>query len=401
MYYEPSEDSELLAQAASSYARMHGPASVLEVGVGSGYVLERIPARSRCGTDLNPMAVTAAQDRVSDADIRLGDLTEPFDGPFDLIVCNPPYLPADWSDRFLSDEVRSALIGGTSGIELSLRLVREAREKLATGGAMLIIVSSHADPKRFEHEAVNEGYDISRFCERRLPGLEDLTCYVLTHNAVSRYALERGYRLALLTRGGRSVLYTLTSEARIVRGRRVGVPGVGAPSARSSHEGAQQVVAKLLLGEKASYAAHEFEMLSAVRGSVCVPEPFELHDSFFTMEYVEGVTLADLSDEERSRYDDQLVAGALALDRLRIKKYEFTRPYKNIMVRDDVLVFTDFERAARDKQGNVTQLLEHFRRRGSLSMESMRQLARDYLNECSDARFDEAAWRSRILRALT
>ena len=399
MYYEPSEDSELLAQAASSYARMQKPASVLEVGVGSGYVLERIPARSRCGTDLNPMAVTAAQDRVSDADIRLGDLTEPFDGPFDLIVCNPPYLPADWSDRFLSDEVRSALIGGTSGIELSLRLIREARGKLALGGAMLIIVSSHADPKRFEHEAVNAGYDVSRFCERRLPGLEDLTCYVLTHNAVSRYALERGYRLALLTRGGRSVLYTLTTEDRSARGRKGGVLGVGAPSTRA-HEKGERIVAKLLLGEKASYAAHEFEMLAAVQAAIAVPEPFELHDSFFTMEYVEGVTLADLSDEERSRFDDQLIAGALALDRLRIKKYEFTRPYKNIIVRDGALVFTDFERAARDKQGNVTQLLEHFRRRGSLSMEVMRRLARDYLNECSDAHFDESAWHKRILRAL-
>ena len=399
MYYEPSEDSELLAQAASSYARMQKPASVLEVGVGSGYVLERIPARSRCGTDLNPMAVTAAQDRVSDADIRLGDLTEPFDGPFDLIVCNPPYLPADWSDRFLSDEVRSALIGGTSGIELSLRLIREARGKLALGGAMIIIVSSHADPKRFEHEAVNAGYDVSRFCERRLPGLEDLTCYVLTHNAVSRYALERGYRLALLTRGGRSVLYTLTTEDRSARGRKGGVLGVGAPSTRA-HETGERIVAKLLLGEKASYAAHEFEMLAAVQAAIAVPEPFELHDSFFTMEYVEGVTLADLSDEERSRFDDQLIAGALALDRLRIKKYEFTRPYKNIIVRDGALVFTDFERAARDKQGNVTQLLEHFRRRGSLSMEVMRRLARDYLNECSDAHFDESAWHKRILRAL-
>jgi release factor glutamine methyltransferase len=379
MYYEPSEDSELLAQASSSYARLTKPMRVLEVGVGSGYVLERIDASERCGTDLNPMAVIAAHERVSEADIRLGDLTEPFDGPFDLIVCNPPYLPADWSDRFLSEDVRSALIGGTSGIELSLRLIREASDKLARDGAMLIIVSSHADPKRFEYEAVNLGYTIGRYCERRLPGLEDLTCYVLTHNDVSRYAIDAGYRLAPLTRGGRSVLYVLT------------------PSRGS---GASRIAAKLLLGEKASYAEHEFEMLRAVKDSIRVPEPIGVFGSFFTMEYIEAETLADVSDEERSRYDDQLIAAALALDRLRIKKYEFTRPYGNILVNNGTLVFTDFERAAADKQGNTTQLLEHFRRRGSISMDTMRSLAEAYLKDCALASVDETAWQKRILESL-
>jgi release factor glutamine methyltransferase len=379
MYYEPSEDSELLAQASSSYARLTKPMRVLEVGVGSGYVLERIDASERCGTDLNPMAVIAAHERVSEADIRLGDLTEPFDGPFDLIVCNPPYLPADWSDRFLSEDVRSALIGGTSGIELSLRLIREASDKLARDGAMLIIVSSHADPKRFEYEAVNLGYTIGRYCERRLPGLEDLTCYVLTHNDVSRYAIDAGYRLAPLTRGGRSVLYVLTPSRGL---------------------GASRIAAKLLLGEKASYAEHEFEMLRAVKDSIRVPEPIGVFGSFFTMEYIEAETLADVSDEERSRYDDQLIAAALALDRLRIKKYEFTRPYGNILVNNGTLVFTDFERAAADKQGNTTQLLEHFRRRGSISMDTMRSLAEAYLKDCALASVDETAWQKRILESL-
>ena len=375
MYYEPSEDSELLAQVAGSYARMHAPRCVLEVGVGSGYVLERIEAPERSGTDLNPMAVDAASRRISDADIRLGDLTEPFDGPFDLIVCNPPYLPADWSDRFLSDEVRAALIGGTSGIELSLRLIREAHGKIARDGALLIIVSSHADPGRFEHEAISCGYAIVKVCERRLPGLEDLTCYALTHNEVSRFALKNGFALEPLTRGGRSVLYTLS-------------------------RGTERIVAKLLLGEKAAYAEHEFGVLRAVKGVIRVPEPLEIQGSFFTMEHIEGETLADIASEQRSRFDGELIAAALALDRLRIKKYEFTRPHGNILVSDGRLVFTDFERASYDKQGNLTQLLEHFRRRGSLSMEVMRSLVRAYLNDCASAQVDETVWKRRILESL-
>lgn len=378
MIYEPSHDSELLAQAASSLARITAPERVLEVGVGSGYVLERIPARERFGTDLNPMAVSAAQERVPDATIVLGDLTEPLDGPFDLIVCNPPYLPADPSDRFLSEHARSALIGGTSGIELSIRLVREAREKLAPDGSMLVIASSHADPKRFEYEAGNAGFDITAYAQRRLEGLEDLTCYRLVHNDVSRYALEFGYRLAFLDRGSRSIVYELT-------------------------RGDDRIAAKMLLGEKAKDALFEFELLrklASVSG-VLVPRVFDQSDSFFTMEIIEGVSGAQLSDEERSVYDGELIRAALALDRVRVKKYEFTRPYKNLIVSDGRVVLIDFERASEDKTGNVTQMLEHFRRRASLSMDAMRTLVDDYLSELGASAVDEDAWTKRILAELS
>lgn len=378
MFYEPSEDSELLAQVAASIARERRPRRVLEVGVGSGYVLERIEAPERFGTDLNPAAVTAAQERVPDATITLGDLTEPLDGPFDLIVSNPPYLPADSSDRFLSPQVRAALIGGTSGVELAIRLVREARTKLAPDGVMLVIVSSHSDPKRFEHEAANTGFLVSSYAERRLEGLEDLTCYKLEHNEVSRYALEFGYRLSFLSRGSRSIVYHLARRG-------------------------ERVAAKMLLGVKAHDALREYELLErlADEENVHVPKVFDQSDSFFTMELLEGTSGHELDDDARSSYDDQLIRAALALDRLAIKKYEFTRPYANVIVRDGTLYLIDFERASEGKRGNVTQLLEHFRRRSSIGMEAMRRLADDYLSELNSSQPDEDVWTQRILNELS
>ncbi len=309
----------------------------------------------------------------------LGDLTEPLDGPFDLIVSNPPYLPADASDRFLSEHVRAALIGGTSGVELAIRLVREARAKLASDGVMLVVVSSHADPKRFEHEAENAGLTVQAHAQRRLEGFEDLTCYRLEHNEVSRYALEFGYRLSFLARGSRSIVYDLerTGKARIA--------------------------AKMLLGEKAKDAIREYELLRRLDSEpgMNVPKVFDESDGFFTMELVEGVSGHELDDADRARYDDQLIRAALALDRLRIKKYEFTRPYANVIVRDETLYLIDFERASEGKTGNVTQLLEHFRRRGSIGMDAMRRLAEAYLSELDASRIDEDAWTQRILEALS
>lgn len=375
MIYEPSEDSELLAQTAASLCALLGARRVLEVGVGSGYVLERIPAPERFGTDLNPAAVSAAQERVEDATIRLGDLTEPFDGPFDLIVFNPPYLPADATDRFLSPEVKAALIGGTSGLEVSRRFLAEARSKLALDGAILLIASSHTDLARFEWDARNLGYMIASCSERALPGFEKVVCYRLGHNEVSRYALERGYRLRFAIRGGRSIVYEL-------------------------RRGDERVAAKLLLGEKAPDAKREFGILRALHGRLPVPEPLDLGDAFLAMEYIDGVRASDLSEGERRSYDDQLIAAALALDRLRIRKREFTRPFGNVLVRDGRIVLVDFERAQEGKRGNVTQLLEHFRRRGSMSIDIMRRLSTDYLKDVAASSVDESRWNRRILEAL-
>lgn len=78
---------------------------------------------------------------VSRADIRTGDLFEPFSGEiFDFIVSNPPYIP---EGRTLSESVTSfeppeALYGGTDGLSIIERISRDAKKYLNSNGELWI-----------------------------------------------------------------------------------------------------------------------------------------------------------------------------------------------------------------------------------------------------------------------
>jgi methylase of polypeptide subunit release factors len=66
------------------------------------------------------------------------DAAAAFARRFDLIVSNPPYLP--------DDESRDTTIhGGPAGIETTIHFIQSALPLLASGGRMLLVVSSLAD----------------------------------------------------------------------------------------------------------------------------------------------------------------------------------------------------------------------------------------------------------------
>ena len=67
-----------------------------------------------------------------------GDLLDAHDGPFDVIVSNPPYVPSG-DIPTLQREVRDfepvgALDGGPDGLDIIRRLVPEAASRLVEGG---------------------------------------------------------------------------------------------------------------------------------------------------------------------------------------------------------------------------------------------------------------------------
>jgi methylase of polypeptide subunit release factors len=73
------------------------------------------------------------------------------DGQFDLILANPPYL-ADPARRAYRDG------GGTLGLELGLRIVREGIARLAPGGTLFLYtgapIMGGVDRFRFEAEQI-------------------------------------------------------------------------------------------------------------------------------------------------------------------------------------------------------------------------------------------------------
>ena len=139
--YEPAEDSRLLAETAAD--ELDAGESVLEVGVGSGYVAAAVRDETGArvvGSDINPDACEAARD-AGVAAVR-ANLLDPFaDGRFDAVLFNPPYLPTP-PDREWDDPLEHALSGGEDGRRLVQPFLRDVGRVLRPTGRAYLLVSS-------------------------------------------------------------------------------------------------------------------------------------------------------------------------------------------------------------------------------------------------------------------
>ena len=121
--------------------------------------------------DASPHSAKASRDKR--ADIRIGDLFEPFENErFDLIAINPPYIPSGRElDTSVTDyEPAGALYSGDDGLDLIRRIACELPRHLAQGGSAWIEVdSAHASAARdlfsdqgFTPEIMNDHYGVPR-----------------------------------------------------------------------------------------------------------------------------------------------------------------------------------------------------------------------------------------------
>ena len=151
---DPRPDTETVVEAALSIlsGRRDAPLRILDLGVGSGAILcallVEFGAARGVGVDISVEAANLAQANLKAcglsprSEIQVRDWTRNLDGPFDLIVSNPPYIPtADLPG--LPREVRDfdpsvALDGGSDGLAAYRRILPEARRLLAAGGRLLV-----------------------------------------------------------------------------------------------------------------------------------------------------------------------------------------------------------------------------------------------------------------------
>lgn len=150
----PRPDSETLIEAAiDHFAGTPGPASVLDLGTGSGALLlaalAQWPAARGIGLDRSEQAVHWARRNVAAlgmserAEIVRGGW-DGATGAHDLILCNPPYV-AD--DEALPDEVArwepaAALYAGTDGLDDYRALAPLLLPRLAAGGVACLEIGS-------------------------------------------------------------------------------------------------------------------------------------------------------------------------------------------------------------------------------------------------------------------
>ena len=143
----PRPESELLVETALRLASERPLPTIADIGTGCGAIAvslaRALPEATVYATDLSTAALEVARincrrhgvkDRVR---LLAGDMLEPLPHPIDLIIANLPYVRrAEIApDSF---EPLLALDGGHEGTESIARLCRQAKDKLAEGGSLLL-----------------------------------------------------------------------------------------------------------------------------------------------------------------------------------------------------------------------------------------------------------------------
>ena len=145
----PRPDTETLIEAAVDHFGTRAPGRILDLGTGSGALL--LAALSQwsqalgVGVDISPAALAVAQGNAgrlgldARADFRLGDWAEGINGPFDLILINPPYIARDVAlSGDVLHEPEGALFAGDEGLDDYRRIAPMLPRLLAKDGMAAI-----------------------------------------------------------------------------------------------------------------------------------------------------------------------------------------------------------------------------------------------------------------------
>lgn len=144
----PRQDTEILVEEALRILKpgMH----FLDLCTGSGCILLSLlwgcPGISGVGTDISPEALEVAEQNreqlALEAELIESDLFAGIEGPFDLIVSNPPYIRSQELSS-LMEEVRlheplCALDGHEDGLYFYRRIAEESPSYLKKGGSLYL-----------------------------------------------------------------------------------------------------------------------------------------------------------------------------------------------------------------------------------------------------------------------
>ena len=166
--YQPAEDSKLLADAVVE--TVDPGQRVLDVGTGSGYVATRLRNEADAdtvGVDLNPEACEQAFE--AGVPVVRGDMFDPFrDDAFDIVVCNPPYLPTPPEQEW-DDWMERALSGGEDGRAMVDPFLDGVGRVLTEGGAAYLLISTLTGPEAVRAYGRERGLDSEIVAEESHP----------------------------------------------------------------------------------------------------------------------------------------------------------------------------------------------------------------------------------------
>ena len=159
----PRPETETVVEAALDFVMRSGlrleKLRVLDIGTGSGVLLlallNELKNAIGTGTDVSSAALdvasaNAARCRLdSRCNFVVCDIATGVEGPFDLIVSNPPYIAHDEIET-LAPEVRDydpqiALDGGPDGLDAYRSIAGDAKRILAPGGRLFVELGAGQD----------------------------------------------------------------------------------------------------------------------------------------------------------------------------------------------------------------------------------------------------------------
>ena len=154
----PRPETEMLVELVLQEANIDNP-KVLDLCCGSGCIAcsfaNEIDGSSIVGVDVSTSAVECAMDNIKQLNLServkvvQADIMQelPIDNDFDVILCNPPYVPTDvynnLDQEVLDFEPKLALEAGAEGLDFLPRVINIAKNKLKSGG--LLALELHED----------------------------------------------------------------------------------------------------------------------------------------------------------------------------------------------------------------------------------------------------------------
>lgn len=150
----PRPETELLVESlikAAQGLKADGDVKILDIGTGSGAIivslLDYLPNAKGVGVDISVDALIVAEENSRRIGVReragfvQSDLFSriPADKKFDIIVSNPPYIPAADIAGLAKDvqkEPIGALDGGADGLDFYRRIISESMDHMADEGIL-------------------------------------------------------------------------------------------------------------------------------------------------------------------------------------------------------------------------------------------------------------------------
>jgi release factor glutamine methyltransferase len=154
----PRPDTEVIVEEALNLCRKMDSSEIkiLDIGTGSGAIALALAAEITgakvVATDISEAAVNLAKKNAAalglkeKIDFRHGNLFEPVNGFFDIIICNPPYISAREYEKLPTGvkdyEPQEALWAGKSGLEFYEKLIYQAAAFLQKNGWLLLEIGA-------------------------------------------------------------------------------------------------------------------------------------------------------------------------------------------------------------------------------------------------------------------